>query len=157
MDRRPSLDDIFMEIAEIWAKRSSCLRRNVGAVLVRDKRILSSGYNGAPAGVKSCLETNKCLREGLKSGEELANCWACHAEQNAIVNAAYHGISTKGAIMYCNVKPCNFCAKMIINAGIIEIVYKEYYEDKMADEMFQQAGIICRKFLSSSALNNRKP
>lgn len=131
-----------MDIAELVAKRSTCLRRAVGSVVVKDKRILSTGYNGAPTGIKHCIETG-CLREKLNvpSGERHELCRGIHAEQNAIIQAAFHGVSIKGATLFCTNQPCSICAKMIINAGIIKIYYRDGYADSMAQEMFKEAGI----------------
>jgi dCMP deaminase len=115
-----------MDIVEIVAKRSSCLRRKVGAILVRDKRILATGYNGAPSGLKHCIDTG-CLREkmNIPSGERHELCRGLHAEQNAIIQAAYHGVNIKGATLYCTNSPCIICAKMIINSGITTIMARE--------------------------------
>ena len=131
-----------MDIAELVAKRSTCLRRAVGSVVVKDKRILSTGYNGAPTGIKHCIETG-CLREKLNvpSGERHELCRGIHAEQNAIIQAAFHGVSIKGATLFCTNQPCSICAKMIINAGIIKLYYRDGYADSMAQEMFKDAGI----------------
>ncbi len=144
---RLSLDEYFMEIAKVVKKRSTCLRRQVGAVLVKDKRIIATGYNGAPRGLEHCLDIG-CLREKLKvpSGERHELCRGLHAEQNCIIQAALHGVSTKGATLYCTHFPCSICAKMIINAEIKEVVYLEYYPDKMSLELFEKAGVILRKF-----------
>ena len=139
---RPSWETYFMDIAFLVAKRTTCLRRAVGALIVKDKRILSTGYNGAPAGVKHCLEAG-CMREELNvaSGERHELCRGIHAEQNAIIQAAYHGVSVKGADLYCTNKPCSICAKMIINAGIGKVLYAAGYADKMTDEMFSESKI----------------
>ena len=139
---RPSWETYFMDIAELVAKRSTCLRRAVGSVVVKDKRILSTGYNGAPTGIKHCIETG-CLREKLNvpSGERHELCRGIHAEQNAIIQAAFHGVSIKGATLFCTNQPCSICAKMIINAGIIKLYYRDGYADSMAQEMFKDAGI----------------
>ena len=141
-DRRPSWETYFMEIALLVAKRSTCLRRMVGAVIVKDKRILSTGYNGAPSGVRHCIETG-CLREQLKvpSGQRHELCRGIHAEQNAIIQAAYHGVSIKDATLYCTNLPCSICCKMIINAGIRCILYRSGYADDMSREMFDEAGV----------------
>ena len=124
------------------AKRSTCLRRKVGAILVKDKRILATGYNGAPTGLKHCEEVG-CLRENssVPSGMRHELCRGLHAEQNVIVQAAYHGIAIKGATLYCTNKPCVICAKMIINAGIGKVFYEESYDDPLADQMMGEAGI----------------
>ena len=142
MAARPDWDEYFMGIVELVAKRSTCLRRSVGAALVRDKRILATGYNGAPSGLKHCLDVG-CLRERLQipSGERHELCRGLHAEQNAIIQAALHGVSVKGATLYCTNHPCIICAKMIINAGITMAVVKDGYADKLAEEMLAEAGI----------------
>lgn len=139
---RPSWETYFMDIAILVAKRSTCLRRAVGAIIVKDKRILTTGYNGAPTGIKHCIETG-CLREKLNvaSGERHELCRGIHAEQNAIIQAAFHGVSIKDAELFCTNQPCSICAKMIINAGIKKIYYGEGYADSMATEMFNEAGV----------------
>jgi len=139
---RPSWETYFMDIAELVAKRSTCLRRAVGCVVVKDKRILSTGYNGAPTGIKHCIDIG-CLREELNiaSGERHELCRGIHAEQNGIIQAALHGVSIKGATLFCTNQPCLICAKMIINAGIIKIYYRDGYADSMAQEMFKEAGV----------------
>jgi dCMP deaminase len=139
---RPSWDVYFMDITTLVARRSTCLRRAVGAIIVKDKRILSTGYNGAPGGVRHCREVG-CLRERLQvpSGQRHELCRGIHAEQNAIIQAAYHGVSIRGASLYCTNQPCSICAKMIINAGIREIFFQAGYADPMATEMLTEAGI----------------
>lgn len=146
MEKRPTWDEYFMRIAELIKTRSTCLRRQVGAVIVKDKRILATGYNGAPSGLKHCIEIG-CLREKMKipSGERQELCRASHAEQNAIAHAAKHGITIDGATLYCWNYPCSACAKMIINAGIKEIVYRNDYPDKLAKELLEKSGITVRK------------
>jgi dCMP deaminase len=131
-----------MAITKMVAKRTTCLRRGVGAVLVKDKRILATGYNGAPAGLKHCEEVG-CLREAesIPSGTRHELCRGLHAEQNVIVQAANHGIAIDGATIYCTNKPCVICSKMIINAGIKKIVYDEGYNDPLADQMLVEAGL----------------
>lgn len=118
------------------------MRRSVGAVLVRDKRVLATGYNGAPTGLRHCLDLG-CMREDMKipSGERHELCRGLHAEQNAIIQAALHGVSVNGATLYCTNHPCVICAKMIINAGIAEVIYKDGYMDQMAREMLHEAGV----------------
>jgi len=140
--QRPSWEAYFMDITFLVAKRSTCLRRSVGAMVVKDKRILSTGYNGAPSGIKHCLETG-CLRERLNiaSGENHELCRGIHAEQNAIIQAAYHGVSIKGASLFCTNLPCSICAQMIINAGISRICYASGYADAMSEEMLREAGV----------------
>ena len=141
-DGRPSWDEYFMAITDLVASRATCLRRKVGAVLVKDKRILCSGYNGAPSQVPHCRQTG-CLREQLKvpSGEKHELCRGVHAEQNVIIQAAYHGIPVAGASLYCTTQPCSICAKMIINAGIKIVYFKAGYDDPLSLEMFAQAGV----------------
>jgi dCMP deaminase len=141
-DARPSWGDYFMDIAILVAKRSTCLRRSVGAIIVKDKRVLSTGYNGAPSGVRHCAEVG-CLRENLniESGKMHELCRGIHAEQNAIIQAAYHGVSLKGASLFCTNLPCSICAKMIINAGIKEIYYHSGYADELSEDMLQEAEI----------------
>ena len=143
---RPSWDEYFLDVASLVARRSTCLRRNVGAILVKDKRILATGYNGAPAGLKHCLDTG-CLREKLKipSGQRHELCRALHAEQNALIQASLYGISVKGSTLYATCQPCVICAKMLINAGIKEIVISDGYPDKMAMDFLKQAKIKVRK------------
>jgi len=146
-NQRPSWQAYFMDITELVAKRTTCLRRAVGAIIVKDKRILSTGYNGAPSGVRHCLDVG-CLREQLKieSGKRHELCRGIHAEQNAIIQAAYHGVSVKGASMYCTTQPCSICAKMIINAGIQTIYYRSGYADELSREMFEESGVRLIKF-----------
>ena len=139
---RPSWDEYFMEIVEIIKTRSTCLRRQVGALIVKDKRILTTGYNGAPVGCAHCSEVG-CMREKLNvpSGKNHELCRAIHAEQNAIIQAALHGVSTKGSTLYCTTQPCVLCAKMLINAGVEVIYFKGSYPDKLALEMLNEAGV----------------
>ncbi len=139
---RPTWDEYFLEIANVAKKRSTCLRRQVGAVIVKDKRILSTGYNGVPTGIRHCAEVG-CLRDKLKipSGERHELCRGSHAEQNAIVNAANFGIGLKGSTIYINTQPCILCTKMMINAGIVRIVYEEGYPDELSLEMIEESGI----------------
>ncbi len=139
---RPSWETYFMEITFLVAKRSTCLRRAVGAVIVKDKRILTTGYNGAPSGIKHCIEIG-CLREKLNvaSGSKHELCRGIHAEQNAIIQAALHGVSIKGALLFCTNLPCSICAKMIINAGINKIYYASGYADALSGDMLSEAGI----------------
>lgn len=139
---RPSWDSYFLEIAGVIAGRSTCLRRKVGAVLVKDKRMLTTGYNGAPAGMRHCLETG-CLRQihNIPSGERHELCRGLHAEQNAIIQGAIHGVIIKGADLYCTHHPCSMCAKMLVNAGVKRIVLKENYPDPLAGEIFREAGV----------------
>jgi dCMP deaminase len=139
---RPNWDTYFLDIVELVSRRSTCLRRAVGAGLVRDKRILATGYNGAPSKLQHCLDIG-CLRDqqNVPSGERHELCRGLHAEQNAIIQAALHGVNTKDSTLYCTNHPCVICAKMIINAGISRIVIRDGYSDKLAADMLQEAGI----------------
>jgi len=142
MIERPSLDEYFLEIAFVVGKRATCLRNNVGAVIVRDKRILSTGYNGAPSGMEHCLEIG-CVRdmENIPSGTRQEKCRAVHAEQNAIIQAAIHGVSIAGATIYCTHQPCILCTKMIINSNIKRVVYATVYPDVDSLKFFRDAGV----------------
>ncbi len=139
---RPSWDEYFMEIARQVATRSTCLRRSVGAVIVRDKRILSTGYNGAPRGLEHC-DVVGCLREklGIPSGQRQEICRGLHAEQNAIIQAALHGVSIEGGTIYVTHQPCITCAKMIINSGIVRVVCANTYPDELARQMLDEAEV----------------
>ncbi|MEQ8237038.1 MAG: cytidine/deoxycytidylate deaminase family protein [Syntrophomonadaceae bacterium] len=139
---RPSWDEYFLDLADLAASRSTCLRRQVGAVLVRRERIISTGYNGAPRGLGHCLELG-CLRAELKipSGQRYELCRGVHAEQNAIINAAYYGISTEDTVLYCTNQPCIICARILINAGILRVVHRGDFEDNLALQFMQDAGI----------------
>ena len=149
IEERPSFDDYFMEMAHVVAKRSTCLRRKVGALLVKDRHILSTGYNGAPKGLKHCSETG-CLREqlGIPPGERHEICRGLHAEQNAIIQAAGFGVSIKDSILYCTNAPCSVCAKMLINAGVKEIIFEDEYPDELAMQMLKEAKIKIKKYKS---------
>lgn len=139
---RPSWDDYFMEIVGLISERSTCLRRKVGALIVKDKRILTTGYNGSPTGCRHCEELG-CLREKLKvpSGERHELCRASHAEQNAIVQAAMHGVSIQDSTLYVTCQPCVICSKLVINAGIKRIVYKGDYPDELSMELLTEADV----------------
>jgi len=139
---RPDWDQYFMEIAEVVAKRSTCCRRHIGALLVKDRRILTTGYNGAPSGLAHCLELG-CLRDKLEipSGTRTETCRALHSEMNAIIQAAQYGVSTKGSTLYCTHQPCSVCARMLINAGITRIVFSGDYPDPFAVQLLDEAGI----------------
>jgi dCMP deaminase len=139
---RPNWDQYFMEIAEIVKKRSTCIRRRVGAVIVKDNRILSTGYNGAPKGLKHCIETG-CIRAktNVPSGERHELCRGLHAEQNAIIQAAVFGTAIDGATIYTTLYPCVLCTKMIINSGIKRIVLREDYNDPLSISMLEESGI----------------
>ena len=143
-------DARFMEMAYTVSNWSSCYKENrqVGAVVVRDKRILTTGYNGAGAGIKSCKERGECIRQikGIASGTCHEICYAVHAEQNAIIQAAKIGVSLEGATLYCTHQPCSICAKMIINSGIKRVIYDQGYPDEFSMEMFTEAGLEVVKF-----------
>lgn len=141
-EKRPGWDEYFMEIAEVVAGRSTCLRRKVGAIVVKDRRILATGYNGAPVGLKHCMEVG-CLRElkGVPPGERHELCRGLHAEQNALIQAAVYGTAIQGAVYYVTHQPCVLCAKVLINAGIKKVVFKGEYPDRMALELFKEAGV----------------
>jgi dCMP deaminase len=149
--QRPSWDQYFMDITRLVATRSTCMRRQVGAVLVKDRNILATGYNGVPSGISHC-ESTGCLRERLKvpSGERHELCRGLHAEQNAIIQAARHGINIDGSTLYCTTMPCIICTKMLINAGITKVVYGEGYADELAREMISETGIIVIHFAPDS-------
>ena len=142
-NKRPSWDQYFMDIVELVSRRSTCLRRKVGAVLVRDKRMLATGYNGPPAGIRHCSEVG-CLRDQMSvpSGELHELCRVLHAEQNAICQAAKLGISIDGATLYCRMTPCRTCAMLIINSGIKRVVVeRKYQRGQESEDMFRQAGV----------------
>ncbi len=139
---RPPWDEYFMDIVDLVSKRSTCLRRQVGALIVKDKRILTTGYNGSPVGTKHCLEVG-CERErlGIPSGQRHEICRATHAEQNAIAQAAYSGTSVKDGTLYVTNQPCVLCAKLAINAGIIKIIFRGNYPDELAMDLLKEAGV----------------
>jgi len=139
---RPTIDEYFMNIAKTVATRSTCLRHHVGSVIVKNKMIISTGYNGSSRGLPHCLDIG-CIRdkEGIKSGTQTEKCMAVHSEINAIIQAALHGVSTDGATLYCTHQPCSSCAKAIINAGIVRVVYGEDYADRAGLELFTYVGV----------------
>jgi dCMP deaminase len=139
---RPSWDQYFMKITHYVAKRSTCLRRNVGAIIVKDKKIIATGYNGAPKGLAHCLDIG-CMREkmGIPPGERHELCRGAHAEQNALIQAAGSGLSLEGSTMYCTTAPCSICMKMIINAGVKKLVLGSDYPDELSKQLAQEAGI----------------
>jgi len=143
---RPSWDEYFLEIAQVVSGRSTCLRRQVGALVVKDKRILATGYNGAPRNLAHCLDVG-CLREeaGAESGHVHELCRGLHAEQNAIIQAAMHGVSIDGGVLYSTHQPCVLCTKMMINAGLEAIYYLEPYPDELAERLLSEAGILSKK------------
>ncbi|MBU0458667.1 AAA family ATPase [Patescibacteria group bacterium] len=148
-EERPTFDEIFMEIAYTWGKRSTCLRRSVGAVIAKNKQQLTAGYNGAPRGVPHCAQLGGCLREklGIPSGQRHEICRGTHAEQNAITQAAKFGINIEGSTLYCNCFPCVICTKMILNAGIDTVVYDSDYNDPLSKEILgQQSALKLRRY-----------
>jgi len=147
MEKRPSWDEYFMEMAEIASKRSTCLRRRVGAVLVKNNHIISTGYNGAISGIKHCEDVG-CLREKLKipSGQRHEICRGAHAEENTIIQAALHGTNTENAVLYTTFTPCTHCAKIIANAKIRKVVCKEKYPDDLGIKLLKEAGIEVEQF-----------
>lgn len=150
--KRPDWDNYFMEIALVAARRSNCSRRQVAAVIVRDHRIISTGYNGTPRGIKNCFEGGcpRCSSD-TPSGEGLGDCLCCHGEENAIVQAAYHGIAVKDATLYTTFSPCLLCAKMIVNAGIAEVVFNEHYTiDKVSSALLKEAGVKMRPIVKEA-------
>lgn len=144
---RPSWDEYFMEMAELTAKRSTCMRRSVGAVIVKDNRAIATGYNGAPKGIAHCENRGGCIRQQMNvpSGQRHELCMALHAEQNAIIQAAAMGNSIEGGTIYITHQPCAICAKMIINSGIKRIVIKEGYPDELAASILAEAGLEIEK------------
>ncbi|MFA5035137.1 MAG: cytidine/deoxycytidylate deaminase family protein [Candidatus Margulisiibacteriota bacterium] len=146
---RPSWDDYFMKIAHDVAERATCVKRNVGAVIIKDKRILASGYNGAPRGFKHCT-AETCIRKqmDIPSGQRHELCRGLHAEQNAIIQAAWHGVKIEGGTLYCTFQPCVICVKMIINAGLVKLVYEGGYPDALASEMLKDSKLEVVKYES---------
>lgn len=145
--QRPDWDEYFMDIAHVTARRGNCRRRRVAAVIVKDRRIISTGYNGTPRGIRNCFEDGcpRCAGEA-SSGTELGECICSHAEENAITQAAYHGIAIREATLYCTTSPCLICTKMIINGGIAEVVFeKEYAFSDQSRGLLQEAGVRCRR------------
>jgi len=140
-----------MEMARLIAGWSSCFRqgRAIGAIIVRDKRILTTGYNGAPAGIQTCRDRGECLRDklGIPSGTHAETCYAIHAEQNAIIQAAKLGISVDGAKLYCTHQPCSVCAKMIVNVGIRHVIYEHSYPDSFTLKLFKEAGVVMEQYI----------
>lgn len=144
---RPTWDEYFMEVASVVAKRATCLRRSVGAVVVKDKRILATGYNGAPSGLSHCAVVG-CLRDklGIPSGQRVEICRGLHAEQNALIQAAKYGIPLEGSTIYVTLEPCVTCAKMLVNAGIQRIVYEEQYVDQLSRDILGEAKVQVERF-----------
>jgi len=148
-------DERFSQMARVIATWASCYKSNrkIGCVIVKNKRIMTTGYNGAPAGIRTCVERGECLRErlGIASGTHHEICYATHAEQNAIIQAAKLGVSIDGATLYCTHQPCAICAKMIVNSGIRRVVYEEGYPDAFSLEIMQEAGLQLEKLSELSA------
>ena len=144
---RPTNDQYFMSMAHLVSTRSTCVRRRVGAVIVKDKHILSTGYNGSPKGTRHCEELG-CIREQLHipSGTRHGLCRGVHAEQNAVAQAAYFGVSGAGGTMYTTTFPCSMCAKILINSGIVEIIYDQGYIDDLSKDLLSETNIKVRKF-----------
>jgi dCMP deaminase len=143
---RPDNDTYFMEMAHLISRRSTCVRRQVGAVIVKDKRVLTTGYNGSPKGTRHCEDLG-CIRDQMKipSGTRHELCRGVHAEQNAVIQAAYFGISIDGSTMYTTTFPCSMCAKILINAGIKEVVYEDSYLDDLSVKLFEETNTVIRK------------
>ena len=145
--KRISWDDYFMKMAHLASERSTCLRRSVGAIIVKEKKVMATGYNGAPKGTENCLDSGYCLRDkmGIPSGERHELCRGAHAEGNAIAQAAQFGLPVNSATVYCTNFPCVFCTKMIINAGIAELVYEQGYPDELSKELLEESNVKIRK------------
>ncbi len=145
--KRPGWDEYFMQVAEVVSCRSTCVRRNIGAVIVKDKRILATGYNGAPSGLEHCIDVG-CLRAqlGIPSGKRHEICRGLHAEQNALIQAAKYGIPVQGSTIYSTTEPCSLCAKMLINAGICRIVYREPYPDELSRRLLGASEVAVEHF-----------
>ncbi len=144
---RPAWDDYFMKITRDVSLRATCVKRTVGAIIVKDNRILSTGYNGTPKGFEHCTEQS-CIRKqmNLPSGQRHELCRGLHAEQNAIIQAAWHGVKIEGGTMYCNYQPCVICVKMMINAGIVKLVYAGSYPDELAEQMLKQSKLVVANY-----------
>ncbi|MDL2226926.1 cytidine/deoxycytidylate deaminase family protein [Deltaproteobacteria bacterium OttesenSCG-928-M10] len=148
---RPDWDEYFLRLAELAATRATCLRRRVGAVLVAERRVLATGYNGAPKGLPHCLDVG-CLRAdlGIPSGQRHEICRGIHAEQNAILQAAQHGVAVRGATLYCTNQPCAICAKLLLNLDVSRMVLRTGYPDELAVKLFFEAGFIYEENDTSS-------
>lgn len=140
--KRPDWDDYFLKITLDVSERATCVKRQVGSIIVKDHRILSSGYNGSPKGFKHCTEET-CIRKQMNvpSGQRHELCRGLHAEQNAIIQAAWHGVKIEGGTLYCTYQPCVICVKMMINAGIVKLVYTGGYPDELAQEMLKESDL----------------
>ena len=152
-NKRPSKDAYYLDIAAMVARRSTCIRRQYGAVIVKNDEIIATGYNGAPAGIRTCVERGECMRkkQGIASGTRHELCYAIHAEQNAIIQAAKLGVSIQDATLYCTHQPCVICAKMIVNSGISRVVYREGYPDEFARQMLLEGGVKLEKYEETDA------
>ena len=148
---RVSKRNYYLDIAQTVLERATCLRRVYGAIIVKNDEIISTGYNGAPAGVSTCVERGECLRKklGIPSGTRHEMCYAVHAEQNAIIQAAKLGVNIDGSTLYCTHQPCILCAKMIVNAGIVRVVYHSGYPDDFALDIFKEAGVLVERYSES--------
>lgn len=144
---RKDWDEYFMDFAKLAAARSGCLSRQVGCVIVKDNRIIATGYNAAPVGIEECVHRGSCLRKNDKSGTNLGYCFAVHAEQNAITQCAKYGISCEGAALYVTAQPCATCAKLLVNAGITEVVYLEPYPDELGLKILKAVDITVRQYI----------
>ena len=152
--KRPDWDTYFMDIADVVKRRGNCMRRQVGAVIVKNRRIISTGYNGTPRGVTNCCDGGcpRCASDA-PSGSNLGECICSHAEENAITQAAFYGIAVNGAVLYCTISPCLICSRMIINAGIKEVVYEDEYEfNEQTSALLAQGGVNCRQFKRDGSL-----
>ena len=149
---RPSWDEYFMSLARLAATRSTCLRRHVGAVIVKDRMLLSTGYNDTPRGLRNCGDGGcaRCASDAA-AGTGLDTCLCLHAEQNAIIQAAYHGVAIAGGTIYCTHQPCLTCAKMVVNAGLVRIVYAAPYPDRVAEQLLQDASVELVRFPQEAA------
>ncbi|MFC1453943.1 cytidine/deoxycytidylate deaminase family protein [Verrucomicrobiota bacterium] len=146
--KRPGWDEYFINIARVVSSRGNCLRRQVAAVIVKDRRIISTGYNGTPSGIRNCYEGGcpRCASK-VRSGKNLDQCICAHAEENAIIQAANYGVALRGAVLYCTESPCLLCAKMIISAGIKKVIYEnEYHFNRQVVSLFREAGVACKGF-----------
>jgi len=145
-NKRPDWTKYFMDITRLVARRSTCIRRQVGAIVVKDKRILATGYNGVPTGLAHCEDTG-CIREqnNIPSGQRHELCRGLHAEQNTIIQAAFHGISINGATLFCTTLPCSICLKMLINAGITAIIYEQGYPDELTESLLNETDLTLTK------------
>lgn len=157
--QRPSWDTYFMRMAVLASERSTCLRRKVGAVAVRDRRVLATGYNDVPSGVKHCYELGGCLREqkGAPSGQMLDYCRTVHAEQNLIIQCAIHAVSIRDAVVYSTHQPCLTCSKMLVNAKILGVYFRHPYPSVMAEELFRETGVFLKQLPPNEDDGGKEP